>query len=521
MRNPGIATEPAQPTSNGAPLVTITDVGKSFGGVVALKAVSLGIERGRVLAIMGENGAGKTTLMKILCGVIPHGEYDGEVTLDGMPCAFPDVHAAREAGIVLIPQELHVAPELSIAENMFSGTLPAKRGRVDWTELRRRADDALREFGLHASPFSLAKYMSPSEQRLALIAAALAREARILVLDEPTASLSDGEAAILFGHLERLRDQGIAIVLISHRLDDIARIADEVAVLRNGELVAHHNDGIPERSVLVTEMIGRKLEVSRHRREVDRTGMPRLRVEGLSAYDPRDPNRRRVADVSLSVASGEVLCVFGLVGAGRTELAHVIFGLWPGRVEGRMALDGEPFAPGDACESIEHGLAYLGEDRQAVGIFSGHAVQSNLTAAALDKVTRHGFMDRRKERVLTSSSLERFDIRPRGSRLKVEHLSGGNQQKVLVARWVATDPHVLLLDEPTTGVDVGARQEIYTQIVSLADEGRAVLVISSDLDEVLTISDRIIVMYKGRITAEFEGDPSRHELMAAATGGRV
>jgi ABC-type sugar transport system ATPase subunit len=505
--------------SAGLDLLTLDRIGKSFAGVPVVLDVSLVVRAGTVLALVGENGAGKSTLMKIVAGVHPAGTYSGTVRLADQPVRFRSVAEARAHGVVLVPQELHIAPDLSVAENVFAGSLPARHGLVHRRALVEQASEWLRFFDLDVDPASPASVLSPAEQKLALIAGALSRRARVLVLDEPTASMSVAETGRLFGRVAALRAQGIGVVLITHRLDDVAAIADDVAVMRNGRLVSRHVGRVPPHAQIVREMIGRDVDQ-------DRIAPPRqpdgaqhaLRLRNLRAHDPLDPHRLRVDGVALSVHAGEIVGLFGLVGAGRTELARVVFGTWPGYWSGTVEVNGRVVRPHAPGEAIRHGIAMLTEDRKRSGIFEAHSVRSNLTAARLRAVSRRGVLRPADEEELLRRAIRELDIRLPDGGTPIEHLSGGNQQKVLLGRWLSVLPTVLLLDEPTTGVDVGAREEIYRQVRLLADQGVGVLLISSDTAEVLRVSDRVLVMYKGRVH-DVGSLPNRHVLVSAATGG--
>lgn len=500
-------------------LLRVEGAGKRFGGALALEDVSLDLESGRVLGVIGENGAGKSTLMKIVGGVYPVGSYEGRVLIKGEVARFKDVRDARQSGVVLIPQELHVAPGLSCAENMFAGRLPAKIGFVDRRSLASRAHQWLRFFDLKVDPASPASVLSPSEQRLMLIAGALSQQARLLILDEPTASLSEGEASALFRHVARLRDEGIGILFISHRLDDIAQVCDEVLVLRNGRSVASFPERNPLREEIIAAMIGRVPDARAPRTPPDRSRPTVLQVSSTTVRD-RGTSRVRVENVSLSVRAGEILGIFGLVGAGRTELLQALFGTWKGSLTGAMTLNGNPYVPKNPRAAIRAGIALVTEDRKQTGIFDGHSLLSNIDAASPQPVAHWGVIDPLRDTHRGSATLTGLDVRARSLSQKIETLSGGNQQKVLLGRWLVTEPTLLMLDEPTAGVDVGAREELYRQVEALADTGCGVLVVSSDLDEIRRIADRTLVMYKGRITAAIDGTPDSHELMAAATGGQ-
>jgi ABC-type sugar transport system ATPase subunit len=499
------------------PILILRGVSKSFAGIPAVQNVNLTIACGRTVGLVGENGAGKSTLMKIIAGVHPADSYDGELAIDGAPRRFRNVRDAEAAGIVLIPQELYIAPGLSIAENMFIGRLPGKAGFVDWHLLHHMAQQGLEFFGINAPVDAPAGILSPSEQRLVTIASALVKSARLLILDEPTAALTDEEALHLFDHIRRIKEQGVGCVYISHRLDEIDEIADSVVVMRGGSVVASYDTPKGNGDSIVRAMIGHDPEQPPPRPAHDRSE-PILTIDKLRLHDIHDPARLRVADVSFVLHRGEILGLFGLVGAGRTELAKAIFGVWPGAIEGTIALGDEVGMSRSPRHAIRRGIGMLTEDRKQTGLIEGQTALTNISAANLDDVSGWLFIDATKEEARGDMLARRLDVRPPRLEADVETFSGGNQQKLLLARWLATKPRVLILDEPTIGVDIGARFELYRLIRSMADEGTAILMISSDLNEITEQCGRILVMYKGKIAGEFAHGASRHALMAAATG---
>lgn len=508
-------TEPA------VKLLELRGMTKSFPGVRAVDNVDFALERGEIAGVVGENGAGKSTLMKILAGIYPVGSYEGTISIRGEELAFRSVHDAEAHGVVLVPQELHVAPGLSIAENMFVGRLPTRLGMFDEGTLHVKARRWLDFFGIRARPSAPAASLTPSEQREVMIAAALSKEASILILDEPTASLSEGEAQRLFDHLQRLRASGVGIVYISHRLDEIQRLADVVTVMRNGRVAGRFAGTKIEHRSIVRAMIGRDPETLESRGGGGHEHVePALIVTGLSVYDPVKTDRRRVSNVSFTLHRGEILGLFGLVGAGRSELARAVFGSWVGRAEGAIAVGGRTGLPRTPADAVRMGIAMVSEDRKKWGIFSGQSVGANIGAASIGKVARFGYVRSDLEYERNASLIDRLRIKAPSQQTWIDYLSGGNQQKTIVARWLAAAPEVLILDEPTTGVDVGARFELYRIIHRLADEGRGVLLISSDLEEIVAQCDRVLVMYKGAVRAELPASPDRHALMVAATGGR-
>ncbi|NUX54736.1 sugar ABC transporter ATP-binding protein [Paraburkholderia youngii] len=499
-------------------VLELREVSKSFGGIPALSDVIFNVRPGEVVAVIGENGAGKSTLMKIISGVYPTDSYQGELLLDGRPARFRTVRDAEAAGIVLVPQELYIAPNLSIAENMFMGMLPSRRGFVDEAKLFTLAMERLAFFGVQANPNASVGELSPSAQRLVTIASALSKAAtRVLILDEPTASLTQGEAVHLFERIAQIKAQNVGCIYITHRLDEIAQVADRVVVMRNGRVVEHFASAQDKISDMVRAMIGHDPEPSTPRVLNERAAAV-LTVSNLSVHEGFGSKRCRVDNVSLELRRGEVLGLFGLVGAGRTELAKAIFGAWQGTCEGEIRIDGERVHPRSPAEAISLGIGMLTEDRKRTGLIEGHSVLHNISAASIRSVSSGPFIRERDEVDRNRELIRKLDLRPPRLDAKVEWFSGGNQQKVLLARWIAIRPRILIVDEPTYGVDIGARQEIYRLLHELAAEGTAVLMISSDMTEILDESDRVLVMYKGRVTQSFDRKASRHELMAAATG---
>jgi ABC-type sugar transport system ATPase subunit len=518
MTIPSITTDNDQHQSNGSDFILeLRQVSKAFFGLYAVKDVSLNVRPGEIVGVVGENGAGKSTLMKIVSGIYNSDAFEGELIVRGLSRRFRNVRDAERAGIVLVPQELYIADGLSVAENMFMGRLPGRYGFVDDDELRARTIEHLRFFGIQVRPEAPAAVLSPSEQRLVTIASALAKSARLIILDEPTAALTDAEVKQLFAHVRRVQSEGVGCLYISHRLDEIEQIADRVVVMRNGQVVAEFDSAKGNYREIVRAMIGRDPE-----RAVKRTLNPRaepmLSVEDLRVFDSRSPSKLRVNQVSLTLHRGEILGLFGLVGAGRTELAQAIFGVWSGRVEGSIKIDGQEGRPRSPREAVDRGIGMLTENRKQTGLIERQNVLSNVSAASIDRVSGRVFIDSVKEWRRNAELIRNLDVRPPKLDFPVQAFSGGNQQKILLARWLATNPRVLILDEPTFGVDIGARFEIYRIIRQLASEGRAVLMISSDLNEVTDECDRILVMYKGRLSGEFEPGADRHSLMAAATG---
>ncbi|MEQ8699818.1 MAG: sugar ABC transporter ATP-binding protein [Bauldia litoralis] len=496
----------------------IDAVTKLFSGIAAVKDASFEVAAGETVALIGENGAGKSTLMKVAAGVYPAGTYEGSIWIGGKEAAFRSIREAENAGIVLVPQELHVAPNLSIAENMLMGRLPKRLGVIDRVEMRRQSREWLDFFQLDVDASAPASTLSPSEQRLAMISAAVNKSAaKVLILDEPTASFTEGEALHLFEKMEQVRAAGVATIYITHRLDEIETVADRVVVMRNGEVVKETSEVKGNRAAFVRAMIGRDPK-QRERKPARTDGEVLLSVSSFTVRSAQSELRPLVDDVSLTIRRGEIVGLFGLVGAGRTELAKAVFGAWDGEVTGNVEIHGGHQRPRSPKEAIARGLAMLTEDRKRSGLIEGQTVLANISAASISEVSSYSVIRRAEERKRNLDLARRLDLRPLTLTANVENFSGGNQQKVLLARWLATDPTVLIVDEPTYGVDIGARFELYRILRELAESGRGVLMISSDLEEIVEESDRILVMYKGRITGEFPAGATRHQLMAAATG---
>jgi ABC-type sugar transport system ATPase subunit len=509
-----------------AALLAARSLTKVYGRTTVLDDVDVTLHEGQILAIIGENGAGKSTLVKILGGVIPFGEYSGSVELESKPVQFSSPHASDSAGVVLVPQELHVVPHLTIAENMFAAHLPGRHGLYDQYAAVNEARKALEIFGLDVDPRLPAAALTPSERRLIVLAAALHRSARVLILDEPTAALTEAEASVLLDRLRGFRKTGVGMIYITHRLDELKQVADKVMVLRNGRLVADY-DSVPPRSDLVSAMLGdtlQSLEAIAHSAAMKpKGGNPALRVRDLSVYVNDKQRRPRVLDVSIDVYPGEIVGLYGLVGAGRTELGRALSGSWPGPVTGECHIGGIQGLPKNTSQALKRGLSLLVEDRKSQGVFQGQSVTFNMTVSMLDGLSRlRVLVDKPRERRRVGDFVEKLGVRPPRPRIAMDALSGGNQQKVLLGRCLVDDLKVLILDEPTLGVDVGARRDIFQLVRTIArDLEVGVLLISSDVDEVLTEADRILVMYKCRIRGEFTHGASAHDLVSAATGASM
>ncbi|MFJ8301145.1 sugar ABC transporter ATP-binding protein [Streptomyces sp. NPDC094447] len=501
-RGPGTSLVPAGS-------VGVTDVTKRFGAVQALGGVTLDFPAGEITALMGENGAGKSTLLKILTG--DHRPTEGHVTVEGDRIALDSPAAARAAGIRIIPQEPEIIPHISVAENVYAGALP-RRGRwFDRAELRRRITADLERLGFAdvLDPDLLGSRLTPAQRQLVEIMRALTGEtqARLIAFDEPTSSLSEHEVEALFALIRRLRDQGVAIVYVSHRMQEIFRLADRIAVLRDGTLAGVQDAGSTDESTLVRLMVGRDLSTLFSRTRVP-PGRPVLAVRDLTTDD--------VTGIDLTVHAGEVVGLAGLIGAGRSELALALVGDRP-VLGGTVSLDGRPLRPGRPGEAIRAGLGLAPEERKAQALFLHRSIRDNTSTVVLDRLRRFRFVRRGAERRVAQEYVDRLRVRTPSIEHEVRKLSGGNQQKVVLARWLARKPKVLILDEPTRGIDVGAKAEIYQIIADLATEGVAVLVISSELPELLGLADRVVVMQGGRVTGELDhGEATEESILALA-----
>ncbi|MCF3178592.1 sugar ABC transporter ATP-binding protein [Streptomyces polychromogenes] len=502
------------------PVLEMRSISKTFPGVKALSEVSLTVAAGEVHAVCGENGAGKSTLMKVLSGVYPHGGYEGEIYFEGTPCRFRDIRASEQRGIVIIHQELALVPYLSIAENIFLGNEHATRGVIDWHRTLAHAADLLRQVGLDESPHTRIADLGVGKQQLVEIAKALAKKVRLLILDEPTAALNDEDSRKLLDLILELKARGISCILISHKLNEIARVADAVTVLRDGrtiETLAIGAGGVSEERI-IRGMVGRDLE-HRYPERTPRIGEVAFEIEDWSVRHPIDHRRKVVDGVSLNVRRGEIVGIAGLMGAGRTELAMSVFGRSYGRwTGGRVRLDGREIRTRTVPEAIGHGIAYVTEDRKQLGLDLNADISRNISLSALGKVARRGWVDRHEEARIAESFRRTMNIKAPSVFAETGKLSGGNQQKVVLSKWIFAEPEVLILDEPTRGIDIGAKAEIYTVVAQLAAQGKAVLVISSELPELLGLCDRIYTMAAGRITGEAgRADATQESLMRLMT----
>ncbi len=504
-------------------ILRMRDITKNFSGVKALDGVSIEVRRGQVHAICGENGAGKSTLMKVLSGVYPHGTFGGTIEFDGREATYRSINDSEHDGIVIIHQELALSPYLSIAENIYLGNEIQKNGVIDWNKTNREAALLMERVGLNENPATKIHDIGVGKQQLVEIAKALSKEVKLLILDEPTAALNDEDSEHLLGLIDNLRRQGITAIIISHKLKEIRRIADTVTIIRDGKTIETFSMTGPDATEarIIRSMVGRPLDNLFPPRE-PHIGEEKFRVEGWTVHHPVHPERKVIDNASFTVRAGEIVGFAGLMGAGRTELAMSIFGRSYGTdITGHLYKDGKEIAARTVDEAIRNGLAYATEDRKRYGLNLIGDITVNVSAAALGKLAKRGVIDRNREYKVADSYRTQMNIKAPTVAAITGKLSGGNQQKVVLSKWIYSGPDVLILDEPTRGIDVGAKYEIYGIINELAAQGKAVIVISSELPELLGLADRIYTISEGRITGEVPREEATQEkLMHYMTAGK-
>ena len=484
-------------------ILEMRGITKTFPGVKALSNVNFAVERGEIHAICGENGAGKSTLMKVLSGVYPHGTYDGEIHYAGDVVEFKSLRDSEARGIVIIHQELALSPYLSIAENIFlNNERTGAGGLIDWNKTNFEAAELLKRVGLRENPTTKVNQLGVGKQQLVEIAKALSKEVKLLILDEPTAALNDEDSDHLLDLILSLREEGITSIIISHKLNEIKKVADAVTVIRDGKTIETIAKTDVTEDRIIKDMVGRDLE-HRYPDHEPQIGDELLRVENWTAHHPQDPTRVVVDDVSITVRAGEIVGIAGLMGAGRTEFAMSLFGHSYGtRISGKVFMRGQEIRTRTVSEAIANGLAYATEDRKTYGLNLIDDIKRNISMASLKKLEKAGLVDDNEEFAVANQYRKSMNIKAPTVLAKTGKLSGGNQQKVVLSKWIYSDPEVLILDEPTRGIDVGAKYEIYTIINKLAAAGKGVIVISSELPELLGISDRVYALSEGRITGE-------------------
>lgn len=498
-------------------LLEMKNITKTFGAVKAIDNVSLQLNAGEVLSLCGENGSGKSTLMKVLCGIYPFGSYSGEILFSGETLQASHIRDTERKGIAIIHQELALVKHLTVLENIFLGAEIVRNGVMDYDLMTLRCEKLLKQVSLAVSPNTRVGDLGLGQQQLVEIAKALNKQVRLLILDEPTASLTEQETAILLDIIRDLRNHDIACIYISHKLNEVKAISDVICVIRDGQHIGTRDAGGMSEDDIITMMVGREL-TALYPSEPHATGEEILRVEHLSAWHPVNRHIKRVNDISFSLKRGEILGIAGLVGAGRTEAVQCLFGVWPGRWEGKIFLDGQPVQVANCQQAIAHGLAMVPEDRKKDGIVPVMAVGKNITLAALNQFSGAlSSLDDAAEQACILQSLQRLKVKTSSPELPIGRLSGGNQQKAILARCLLLNPRILILDEPTRGIDIGAKYEIYKLINQLVQQGIAVIVISSELPEVLGLSDRVLVMHEGKLKADLiNRNLTQEQVMEAA-----
>ncbi|KZE95920.1 Xylose import ATP-binding protein XylG [Geobacillus stearothermophilus] len=492
---------------------------KEFPGVRALDNVTFSVRKGEIHALCGENGAGKSTLMKVLSGVYPYGSYDGKIYIEGKEVRFRNIKESQEAGIAIIYQELAVVEEMTVAENLFLGHELMRGKYIDWNRLYSEAQKWLQKIGLDIDPETKVRNLTVGKQQLIEIAKALSKNAKIIILDEPTAALTDSDVATLKNILCDLRSQGVTCIYISHRLNEVMELADTVTVLRDGQTISTDRIELLTEEQIIAKMVGRELN-ELYPYEPRNVGKEILKVDHYSVIDEQT-GREVIHDVSFSLKAGEILGISGLMGSGRTELFTSLFGAYHGKKRGTVWIDGKQVDIRRPAEAIQYGMAYVSEDRKKYGLVLEMDIIKNSTLVALKKVTKWNVIDHALEVKQAEEITKRMKLKAPTLEAKVSQLSGGNQQKVVLSKWLLNSPKILILDEPTRGIDVGAKYEIYKIINELASQGVGIVLISSELPEVMGMSDRILVMSEGRITGEFQRhEATQEKIMTCATGGK-
>lgn len=497
-------------------ILEMNGITKTFPGVKALDNVNLKVKKGEIHALVGENGAGKSTLMNVLSGIYPYGSYEGDIVYDGEICKFKEIKDSEKKGIVIIHQELALVPYMTIAENMFLGNEQGKKMAIDWTKTYGRAEELMKKVGLKEDPHTLIKDIGVGKQQLVEIAKALAKDVKLLILDEPTASLNESDSQALLELMLEFKKQGMTSIIISHKLNEISYVADKITVIRDGSTIETMDKEVDDFSEnrIIRGMVGRELSNRFPARENVKIGEICMEVDHWTVHHPMTPAKKVVDDVSFYVRRGEVVGISGLMGAGRTELAMSLFGHSYGTgISGTIKMNGKEVHLKNVRQAIDHKLAYVTEDRKGNGLILSNPIYTNTSLAKMDKVSRYGVIDKLKEVQIAEDYRQKLHTKAPSVYQNVGNLSGGNQQKVLLAKWMLTDPDVLILDEPTRGIDVGAKYEIYCIINDLVAAGKSVIIISSELPEVLGMSDRIYVMNEGKMVGEIDGKEATQEII--------
>lgn len=494
-------------------ILEMRGITKTFPGVKALDNVNLKVKEGEIHALCGENGAGKSTLMKVLSGVYPHGTYSGDILFKDKVCEFKDIKQSEELGIVIVHQELALIPYLSIAENIFLGNEHARKGIIDWNFTIMNTKELLKTVGLSESPNTRVNTLGVGKQQLVEIAKALSKKVKLLILDEPTAALNEDDSENLLNLILEFKKRGITSIIISHKLNEVSKVADSITILRDGatiETLDMKKDNVTEDRI-IKGMVGRDL-VNRYPSREANIGEVLFDIKNWTVYHPTNEDRRVVNDVNFNVRKGEVVGIAGLMGAGRTELAMSIFGKSYGRrISGKVYKNGKEINVSSVNKAIDNGIAYVTEDRKEYGLVLIDDIKRNTSMANLKRISKNLIVDDNKEIVETEAFRKKMNIKCSSIHQKTGNLSGGNQQKVVLSKWIFTEPDLLILDEPTRGIDVGAKYEIYTIINRLASEGKGIVIISSELPEILGMCDRVYVMNEGKIMGQLNGAEATQE----------
>lgn len=500
----------------------MSSITKEFPGVKALDNVTFSVKKGEVHALCGENGAGKSTLMKVLSGLYPNGSYTGTIQIEGKEQCFLSIKDAEKAGIAIIYQELALVKQMTVAENLILGNEPAKFGIIDKNQMIHETEKWLKEVGLEGiRPDTITGSLGIGQQQLVEIAKALSKNAKILILDEPTAALTEKEVDILLNFLRDFKKKGVSCIYISHKLNEVFEIADTVTVLRDGKTVESQPIANLTEDKVIANMVGREIK-DRFPRQAANPQEAVLSVKNFTVYSPEQPQKKIIDDISFEIRKGEILGIAGLMGSGRSELVMSLFGAYAGRNHGHIEMEGKPININNTQQAISNGLALVSEDRKKYGLFLHMDIQKNISMPSLKSISPFSIINNNEEIAAGNKYKEKLKVKAPSIETTVGTLSGGNQQKVVLGKWLMTNPKVLILDEPTRGIDVGAKLEIYQIMNELLKEGVAIVMISSELPEVLGMSHRILVMSEGKFTAEFTADEADQEkIMKAATGGRV
>ncbi len=501
-------------------ILEIANVTKEFPGVTALSDVSIKIRRGEIHGLCGENGAGKSTLMKILCGVYPHGSYSGSIAYKGkvLELSGSSIRQAIEEGIAIVYQELTLIPNMTVGENVFLGKEPRNGPSIDWNRLYSDTDEVLKRFKLPVDSHEVVKLLGVGQMQMTEIAKALSEKADVLILDEPTSALSEAEVDKLMEILKTLKSLGVTCIYISHKLEEFFRITDTVSVLRDGKVVSTAPTKELSLEKLVSLMVGREMK-ERFPKGSRKPGEVLFRVEGLRALDPNDPSREVIKGASFDLRKGEILGIAGLMGSGRTELVTTIFGEYGILTAGTISLDGKEIKIGSAREAMSHGISLVPEDRKRQGLILIQTILKNISLPNLDRFSSFMRINANAELAEALKFSKSLSIKAPSVHVAVDSLSGGNQQKVVISKWLMSEPRILILDDPTRGIDVGAKYEIYKLINQLAENGYSIIMISSELEEVLGMSDRVMVMWEGRSNGTLDiAAASQEKVMARATG---